>query len=55
MMITRINESNTLVKHISCDYECKFDSETCNSNQKWNTDKCHPDCRKYRTCKKNII
>ena len=35
-MITRINEANTLVKHISC----KFSSKTCNSNQKWNNATC---------------
>ena len=25
-----------LVEHISCDFKFKFDSTTCNSNQKWN-------------------
>ena len=39
-MITKINESRTLIKHISCKYEYKFDSKKCNSNQKWNNDKC---------------
>ena len=24
-MITEINESKTLTKHISCEYKCKFD------------------------------
>ena len=24
-MITRINKSKTITKHISCDYKCKFD------------------------------
>ena len=33
-MIARINEVKTLLKHISCDCKCKFDSTTCNSNQK---------------------
>ena len=33
-MITRINEAETMVKHISCDGKCKFNSATCNSNQK---------------------
>ena len=32
--ITRKNEVKTLVEHISCDCKCKFDSTTCNSNQK---------------------
>ena len=29
-MVTGINESKTLTKHISC--ECKFDGRKCNSN-----------------------
>ena len=39
-MITGINESKTLTKHISCEYKCKFDGTKCNSNQWWNNDKC---------------
>ena len=39
-MITKINGAKTLVKHNSCDWKCKFDSTTCNSNKKWNNDKC---------------
>ena len=38
-MITRINEVKTMVKHISNDCKCKFNS-TCYSNQEWNIDKC---------------
>ena len=33
-MIKRINETKTLVKHISYDFKCKFKSAVCNSNQK---------------------
>ena len=33
-MITRINEGKTLIKHISCDCKCRFNSTKCNSNQK---------------------
>ena len=40
-MITRINEVKTLVKHISCDFKCKFNSATFKSNQKSNTETCH--------------
>ena len=29
-MITRINKLRTLTKHISCKFECKFDSKKCN-------------------------
>ena len=32
--ITRINEAKTMVKQISCNCKCKFNSPTCNSNQK---------------------
>ena len=39
-LITRINETKTLVKHISCDCKCKFNSTTFNSNQNWNNDAC---------------
>ena len=37
-MITGINESKTLTKHISCECKCKFDGRKCNSNQWWNVD-----------------
>ena len=39
-MITGINESTTLTKQISCEYKCKFYDRKCNSNQKWNNNKC---------------
>ena len=32
-MITVINESKTLTKHISCKCKCKFDGRKCNSDQ----------------------
>ena len=32
-MITGINESKTLTKHISCECKCKFDEKKCNSKQ----------------------
>ena len=37
-MITGINKSKTLTKHLSC--KCKFDGRKCNSDQWWNNDKC---------------
>ena len=45
-MVTRMIESKTLTKHISCDCKCKFDGRKCNSNQKWNknTSRCY--CKK---------
>ena len=39
-MITRINESKTLTKYVSCKCKCKFDGRKSNSHQKWNNDKC---------------
>ena len=39
-MITGINESKTLTKHISCECRCHFDGTKCNSNQWWNNNKC---------------
>ena len=31
-IITGINESNILTKHVSCKWKCKFDGRKCNSN-----------------------
>ena len=33
-MITNKNEAKTMAKHILCHCKCKFNSKTCNSNQK---------------------
>ena len=55
-MVTEINKSKTLRKHISCKCKCKFDSRKCNSNQKGNNDKCRCDCKnlkEYCVCKKD--
>ena len=38
-MTKRINEAKALVKHISCDCKCKFNSTACKSNEKRNNDK----------------
>ena len=39
-MITRVNKSKTLAKHISGKFKCRFDGRKCNSNQWWNNNKC---------------
>ena len=51
-MITNKNEAKTMIKHISCDCKCKFDSTTCNSNQEWSNETFHCECKNYctRTC-----
>ena len=52
-MITNRDEAKTLVKHISCDFKCKFNSTTCNLNQKWNNKACQCVCKNYSTSKKD--
>ena len=52
-IITRIYDAKKLVKHIQCDCKCKFNSAICNSNQKWDNNKCQCKCKKYRTCKRD--
>ena len=54
-MITRINESKTLTKHISCECKCKFDGGKCNLGQWWNNDKCQCECKKRNVCEKDYI
>ena len=57
-MITEINESKTLTKHISRECKSKFDYRKCNSNQKWNNDKCWCECKNLkerRVCGKDYI
>ena len=55
-MITRISEDTKMVNNgpVSCGWKCKFNSTTCNSNQKWNNDPCQCDRKNYRTYTKFI-
>ena len=39
-MITGKSESKTLIKHISCECEYRFDGRKCNLNHNWNSSKC---------------
>ena len=54
-MITGINESKTLTKHISCECKCKFDGRNCNSDQWWNNDKCWCECKKRHVYEKDYV
>ena len=54
-MITGINESKTLTKHISCECKCRFDGRKCNSDQWWNNDKCWCECKKHHICEKDYV
>ena len=53
-MITKVNEGRLLVKLISCDCTCKFNSISCYSNQKWNNDKCQGECKTYHMSLKDF-
>ena len=54
-MITRINESKLLTKHVSCECKCKFGGRKLNSNQKSNNDQCWCECKKHHMCEKDYI
>ena len=49
-MITGINESKTLTKHISCECKCEFGGRKFNSDQNWNNDKCRCEYKKHNIC-----
>ena len=40
-----------MVKHISCDRKCKFNSTTCNSNKKLNNKTCQCEYKIFCACK----
>ena len=42
-------------KKISCKCKCKLDGRKCNSNQKWNNNKCWCSCKKQNVCEKYYI
>ena len=44
-MITVINESKALIKHISCNCRQNFDGRKCKSKRKRNNDKCQYECK----------
>ena len=52
-MITNKNKAKTIEKHISCYCMGKFNSITCNSNQKQNNKICQYECKSYRYAKKD--
>ena len=54
-MITGINESKILTKHVPCECKCKFNGRKCNSTQKWNNDKYRYQCKKDHICEKDYI
>ena len=54
-IITGINESQTLTKHISCKCKCQFDWRSCDSDQWWNNDKCRCEYKKRHVCEKDYV
>ena len=57
-MIAGKNESKILTEYIPCKCKCKYDGSKCNSNQKWNNDKCWCECKnpkEHKTCEKHYI
>ena len=54
-VITNKNEAKTMAKHISRDCKCKFNSTTCNSNQKWNNKHVNVNVKIMISAKKIIV
>ena len=54
-VITNKNEAKTMAKHISRDCKCKFNSTTCNSNQKWNNKHVNVNVKIMISAKKVIV
>ena len=52
-MITNKDEIKAMTEHISCDCKCKFNSTTCNSNQKWNNKTSEFECKNYHKYEKD--
>ena len=54
-MITRIKESKTLAKHISCECKWRFDGRKYYSDHWWNNNKCRCECKNRHVCEKDYI
>ena len=54
-IITGINVSKSLTKHISGEWKCRFDGRKCNADQCWNNDECWCECRKRHVCEKDYV
>ena len=54
-MITRIHEVKKLVKQIPGNCKFKFNSTTCNSDQKWDNKSCQYQFKNHRTCMEYYI
>ena len=54
-MITGINESKVLTKHISCECKCTFDGTKCNLNQWSNNNKSPCECKKHFIWENDVV
>ena len=54
-IVTGINESNTLTKHIPCKCKCRFHLIKFSSNQWWNNYRCRCERKKYHICDHVIV
>ena len=54
-MITGINESKTLTKHISCERNCRFDRRKYSSDQSWNNGNVNVSVKKHHICEKDYV
>ena len=54
-MITGIHEWKTLTKPTSCESKYRFDARKCNSDQRWNNDKCRYKCEEPHVCEKGYV
>ena len=54
-MITGINDSKELSKHISCKCQCKFEGRKHNYHQCWNSNKCWCECKKRHVWEKDYV
>ena len=46
-MISNKIKAKTMTTHLSCNCQCKFNSSTYNSNEKWNHKTCQCKCKNY--------
>ena len=54
-MITEINQSKKLTKHISCESKCRFDGTKSNSNQWWYNEKCRCEYIRRHVCETDYV
>ena len=54
-MITGINQSKAITKHISYECKCRFHGKKFNQDQWWNNNTYRRQCKKHHPCEKDYI